>query len=205
MTTVPTPAVQLDDTNAARREQYRDAMTARSHLSTMLAAAGVRDRPRMIDEPLAITLPPLNTQQASRVAALMRQGMAEFFITAEALSSVGEEHCIPLCVTVVNSKLQVADLTMQEADRLATLLGRPGPSDVDPDHLDDPSAAEAVVNRLREAIEDATGVAPAADLMPACFCLSCGHGATVQLLPIDVQTAKRLLSVLSQGEEPGAG
>ena len=131
----------------------------------------------------------------------MRQGMAEFFITADALSAAGEEHGIPLSVTVVSSQLQVADLTIQEADQLATLLGRSGPSDVAPYDLDDPPVAEAVVVRLKGAIEDATGIAPAADLTPACFCQSCGHGATVELSPMTVQTAERLLSALSQGED----
>ena len=61
MTTIPDPADQLGDADAAQHGQYREALAASSHLNDMLAAAGVPDRARIIDETLAITLPSLDT------------------------------------------------------------------------------------------------------------------------------------------------
>lgn len=198
MTAVPTHAVQPTGIVPSRYEQFCEALATTNRLDKVLNAAGVPDRPRMNDETLAITLPSLTTHEASAVATLMREGMSEFFAAAEALSKSAQDHGIPLFASVVRLKVDVAELSIHHADQLATLLGRPTPSDVDFDDFDDPATAQAVVDRLTGAIEDVTDGVVAADLMPACFCRDCGHGATVRLLPMTVQMAECLRCALSR-------
>ncbi len=158
----------------------------------MFTAAGLTSRPVVDDETLVISLPSMTTEHVVAMVSVMRQSMRRPFATVDLLNAAGQEHSLLFHARVVRHRVEVADLTIYEADQLATLLGSSSPAGVDLDDLDDSQTAEAVADRLQRAIETATGDQVALDLLPACFCSSCRHSAAVRFPPMGMRTAKRL-------------
>lgn len=183
------------------RERVRDALAATDRLDEILTTSGLPPQVTMDSETLKITLPSLTAEQALTMAEVMRQGMRGAFTTAEALNAAGRRHGIPFRAQVRRHHVEVAVLTIYHADYLATALGSPTPKDVDLDDLDNLAKAKAVVERLTGAAAAMGGARLSMDLLPACLCDDCGHGATVRFLPMTMETADCLLSALSRGED----
>ena len=208
MTTAPAdshlPVVPVDP---PRRVQFNEALATAHALEEAFAAAGL-GRPTMNDETLMIRLPSVTIEQALTMVTAMRASMRGHFAAADCLNAAGGRHNIHFKASVVSRRIVLADLTIYEADHLASLLGRPTPDGVDPDDLDDPKTVKSVLKRLKRALMDTAGIRVVMDSLPACFCSDCGHTAGVRFLPMSKRTAMRLgkhLSTLSSTDgQPAA-
>ncbi|MEU4931052.1 hypothetical protein AB0G54_31885 [Streptomyces yokosukanensis] len=173
---------------------------ASNELNRAARAAGLSISPMPeMDRPTEyVDLGKVAPETAAELARLIRSGMRRAYRTVDDLQVVCQAHGLAIPdLSVQEGKIDLGDVSVDAADRLACLLGAPPQPESRLD-LNEWSEARKVMDRLSCAFKAATR-GGFIDLYFHPDCLRCDTDAAISLGSIPVKTARRLVNALQFG------
>lgn len=183
------------------RPTRQETAQAASDLERELRAAGLMALdpvPGGEDEQPYIGLRRIDAATAAELARLLRKGMRRTYRIASDLEAALRAHGLEdfPAPRVRNAEIQLGDVSVATADRLALILGAPPQPDL-PEIPDWPDAQQ-VYDRLDSAFKKATrGGFMDMHLHP--YCQRCDQDPAITLGELKPGTARRLVSALQYG------
>ncbi|MFJ5029521.1 hypothetical protein ACIQB5_15660 [Streptomyces sp. NPDC088560] len=143
----------------------------------------------------------VSPETAAELARLIQRSMRRAYRTVDSLRAVFEARGLAVPgLAVWDGRIDLGDVSIETADRLACLLGAP-PQPGSRMELSEWSEAHEVVDRLGDAFKTATR-GGFLDLLFHPDCLRCDALAAVRLGSIPVKSARRLATAIESGGRP---
>ncbi|MFF3976621.1 hypothetical protein [Streptomyces sp. NPDC001828] len=180
----------------------QETADAAQDLDRVLRAAGLGDlRSRLVQEEgeqAHISLNDIDAGTATELSRLIQKSMRRAYKAASALRDALRAHGLSdaLEPRVHNAAIQLGELSISDADRLAVALGAPPQPDL-PDVPDWPDAAQ-VYDRLDRVLTKATR-GGFVDMRQLAYCERCDQEPAIALGTVQVNTARRLATALQFG------
>ncbi|MFD7499570.1 hypothetical protein [Streptomyces sp. NPDC059850] len=178
---------------------WKEAVQAKSQLDKELRLAGVNVQTGMVEMVRGIAQVQMGLadhRSVLRLAELIHEGNRPLYEAESELRAAFTQHALDVPdLFVSGGQFRLGAITVETADRLASLLG--APQQATGGDLDSWSEGQRATERLAAAVEKATGEFHHIEYHPACTRSGgCNVDAAVDLASISVRTARRVADAL---------
>jgi hypothetical protein len=198
-----TPAETAPDPDRADERYWKEAVQAKSQLEKELRTAGVTIQSGMVEivrGTAHVQLGLADHLSVVHLAELIHEGNRPLYKTEAKLRTAFTKHTLDVPdLFVSGGQFRLGTITVETADRLASLMGAPQGDSVG--DLDDWNEGQRISERLASAFEVTTGQYHHIEYHPACTRHGDGNGdPAVELASISVRSARRIADALRKAK-----